>query len=141
MAKEKQFELEENPKLSPVILNNLFESIGWSTRDDDKWLEVQDKTSYFVAKWDKNRLIGMGRIVEDGVMCMIYDVCVRPQYQSQGVGTSIMERIVDQVRDKGYASIGLFVWEGNLKAAEFYKRFGFEKVGTGMELVALMQRE
>ena len=86
-------------------------------------------------------LIGFGRILEDGVMCMFYDIGVHPDYQRGGVGKKIMEYLIDKVKDKRYVSIGLFAWEENPANIPFYENFGFEKVGTGMELVKFMKRE
>jgi len=47
------------------------------------------------------------------------------------------------VKNKGYASIGLFAWEPNMAVnIPFYaERFGFECVPTGMELTRYMRRE
>ena len=92
--------------------------------------------------WDEKTLIGFGRIMEDGVMCMFYDIGVHPAYQRQKIGTKIMNTLLAQVKDKKYASIGLFAWEENKDANMlFYKKFGFEQVNTGMELVKYMKRE
>ena len=52
-----------------------------------------------------------------------------------------MKKLIGQVKDKKYASIGLFTWENNAANIQFYEKFGFEKVGTGMELVRYMRRE
>lgn len=110
-------------------------------RGSEKWREVLSKSSFVYSVWDDNKLLGFGRILEDGIMCMFYDIGIHPDYQDLGIGTKIMETLIDQVKDKNYASIGLFVWEENPKAIQFYEKFGFKKVNTGMELVKYMERE
>ncbi len=122
-------------------LNQLFKDIGWSPRKDKIWEQALTVSSYVVSAWHDNELIGFGRIFEDGVMCMFYDIGVHPDFQKKDIGSYIMEELVHWVKDKKYASIGLFVWEKNPTALEFYKKFGFEPVKTGMELVKYMIRE
>lgn len=119
----------------------LWSSVGWKPRGRERWNEVLSKSSFVYSAWDGDRLIGVGRILEDGIMCMFYDIGVLPRYQSRGIGKAIVARLVDQVRGKNYASIGLFRWEENPGNEPFYEKFGFRGVPTGMELVELMQRE
>ena len=122
-------------------LDNLFKSIGWKPRDKARWEEALSKSSFVCSFWDKNKLISLGRILEDGTMCMFYDIGVHPDYQKKGIGAKIMDALIDQVKGKKYASIGLFAWEENPDNMPFYEKFGFEKVSTGMELVKFMVRE
>ncbi len=121
-------------------LDSLWTSIGWKSRGR-KWEEVFSKSSYVYSLWNDTKLIGLGRIMEDGIMCMFYDIAVHPEYQKRGLGTRIMQNLIDQVKDKDYASIGLFAWEQNPANISFYEKFGFRKVGTGMELENYMTRE
>ena len=51
-----------------------------------------------------------------------------------------MERLVKEVKNKKYTSIGLFASKENITfLSKFYKKFGFEKVNTGMELKKYMK--
>ncbi len=127
--------------ISVSDLNSLFEAIGWGSREEVKWRKAFAASSFVASAWDGNVLVGLGRTLEDGVMCMFYDIGVHPNYQGQGIGTRVMDMLVNDVKDKGYVSIGLFVWEENKQASNFYKKFGFENVSTGMELVKYMERE
>jgi hypothetical protein len=45
------------------------------------------------------------------------------------------------VKNKGYASIGIFVWEKNPANIPFYKKEGFVLKKTGMELEQYMKPE
>ena len=122
-------------------LDKLFEAIGWRPRGELKWKEVLAKSNFVYSIWDGRKAVGLGRIIEDGVMCMFYDIAVHPDYQGRGIGKQIMTKLIEQVKDKGYASIGLFAWEQNPNNIPFYEKFGFERVPTGMELVKFMRRE
>lgn len=135
------FKLKTDTEFNPELLDKLYESIGWTKRGVKKWQEVLSKSSYCVSAWDDDNLIGFGRIVEDGVMCMIYDVAVNPDFQNHGCGKNIMLKLIDQVKDQKYASIGLFAWEDNPDNIPFYQKLGFVISPTGMELTKYMVRE
>ncbi|MBI4836358.1 MAG: GNAT family N-acetyltransferase [Candidatus Abawacabacteria bacterium] len=133
---------ESNEKiLDPEQLDNLFEAIGWKRRGPEKWKEVLTKSSHVFSIKDGDQVIGIGRFIEDGVMCMFYDIGVHPKYQGRGIGSKILKNLVEQVKDKGYASIGLFAWEENPGNFPFYEKFGFVRQSSGMELVKYMKRE
>ena len=118
-------------------LDDLFESIGWNRRGEEKWRKVLEKSSYVCCIWDNDQVVGFGRILEDSVMCMFYDIGVNPKYQGRKVGTQIMNTLIDHVKGEGYASIGLFAWEENPQNIPFYEYLGFEKT-YGMELIKYM---
>ena len=136
----KNLVLSEDKNIPVSKLNELFQKIGWE-RNPQTWPLVLEKSSFVISAWASNELIGFGRIMEDGVMCMFYDIGVDPSFQKRGVGTKIMEKLISKVKNKHYVSIGLFTWEENPSNISFYEKFGFEKVGTGMELVKYMKRE
>ncbi len=136
---EVKFLTEKN--LPVPQLNELFSAIGWRPRRDAKWKKVLDKSTLVLTAWDEERIIGMGRILEDGVMCMFYDIGVHPDYQGQKIGSRIMEQLIDEVKDKEFASIGLFAWEENPANIPLYEKFGFVKRAGGMELTKYMKPE
>lgn len=114
-------------------INDLRASVGWTKRSGKKWKEVLSKSSFVCSVWDGDKLIGMGRILEDGAMCMFYDIVVHKDYQGKGVGRIIMEKMIGKVKNKDYAFVGLFVDRQNMEfLIPFYKKYGFEPVGTGM---------
>ncbi len=117
-------------------INNLRESIGWcNRRSSDKWQEILNKSSFVYSVFDNDRIVGMGRIVEDGIMCMIYDVVVRKEYQGKGIGKMIMTNLLSFTTDKKYSSISLFADPDNKDfLIPFYNKFGFELFETGMRL-------
>jgi ribosomal protein S18 acetylase RimI-like enzyme len=132
----------DNKPPSVEEINELTEAVGWGKRDPAKWERILEVSSYFAYCRDANsKLVAIGRVLEDGVMCMMYDICVHPNQQGQGLGSKVMNKLVDMVKDRGYVSIGLYVWDKNIGAVEFYEKFGFEKVDTGMELKKYMVTE
>lgn len=73
----------------------------------------------------REQAVGMGRIVGDGAIYFyIQDIVVRPEYQGQGIGRLIVEKLMAWLRshapDRSF--VGLFASEGR---DSFYAHFGF----------------
>lgn len=115
-------------------LDSLIEAVGWGRRGAAAWARICSLSSIIVTAWDLEQIVGVGRVLEDGTMCMVYDVAVHPDHQGNGIGTEIMNRIVSNLEDKPYQSIGLFAWSDNPMNVPFYEKFGFSKVDFGMKL-------
>ena len=74
-------------------------------------------------------VIGMGRLVGDGVMYWyLQEIVVLPEYQGMGIGTAIVNRLLDYITEHtetgNFTSVGLTAAEGK---EGFYERFGFSK--------------
>ncbi|MEI8252370.1 MAG: GNAT family N-acetyltransferase [bacterium] len=125
-----------NKNLNSEQINSLRFSVGWCTkRSEEKWREILDKSSFVCSIFDKDKLVGMGRIVEDGIMCMFYDIVVHKDYQGKGVGKMIMNNLLAFTKDKKYSSVSLFADPDNKDfLIPFYNKFGFELFETGMRL-------
>ncbi len=115
-------------------LNELTEAVGWGRRTEEQWKNILSCSKYIYSLWSNDKLVGFGRILEDGTMAMFYDIAVHPEYQRKGLGTRIMQHLMKQIKNSGYASIGLFAWDKNPQAIQFYESLGFERVDFGMKL-------
>lgn len=123
-------------------INTLTESVGWGKcfyQTEDKWRNILAVSKHIAYIKEDERLIAFGRVLEDGIMCMFYDICVHPDYQGKNIGTLLMDRLIDKIKDNEYISIGLFTWEGNKTVSEFYNKFGFVK-SSAMELKKYMKK-
>ena len=125
-----------NKDLSGEQINSLRFSVGWcAKRGEEKWREALDKSSFVYSVFDKDKLVGMGRMVEDGIMCMLYDIVVHKDYQGKGIGKMIMNNLLAFTKDRKYSSISLFADPNNKDFLRpFYNKFGFELFETGMRL-------
>ena len=100
-------------------------SVGWASFPEkiaDKSLEA---TPYCVCAFDGDRLVGMGRVLGDGVFTFyIGNVMVAPEYQGEGIGRAVMEVIMRYVDENAYpgAIASLLSISG---FEDFYKQFGF----------------
>jgi len=136
-----EYEIQENVLLATDFLA-LRQSAGWGNSPKHQ-IEVGLKNSLFtISVVDKGNVIGMGRLVGDGVtICYIQDVIVLPEYQGKGIGKAIMERLLAYIKNNGFAdtyiAVGLFSAKGK---EEFYNKFGFyirpnDNRGAGMEMI------
>lgn len=55
---------------------------------------------------------------------------VSREWQGRGVSAPLMEAVVAEARRRGAATVWLAVWERNERAKAFYRRCGFEDVGS-----------
>lgn len=82
-----------------------------------------------------DRLIGMGRMVGDGAMYWyLQEIIVLPEYQKQGVGTKIVNHLVDYA--VSHSTTGKFTTIGGVSAKgkeEFYRKLGFEIISNGIQ--------
>ena len=75
----------------------LYESLGWnSIKLTVNELEQMCKQSWYaIYVFDDKRLVGMGRVISDGVITgIICGVGVLPKYQSSGIGKEIVKRLI-----------------------------------------------
>ncbi len=81
---------------------------------------------------ESNNIIGMGRIVGGGVICLyIQDVVVLLEYQGKGIGKVIMNSLVNYLEENApdKAFIGLFASAGK---SEFYEKYNFYNYSPNM---------
>lgn len=88
---------------------------------------------------DGERLVGMGRVIGDGgCFYQVVDIAVHPDYQRQGIGYEIMDRLMGAFRriapETAYVSL---IADG--EAHRLYEKFGFEptapaSIGMGLRL-------
>ena len=83
----------------------------------------------------RDQLIGMGRMVGDGAMYWyLQEIIVLPEYQKQGIGTKIVNHLVDYA--VSHSCTGKFTTIGGVSAKgkeDFYRKLGFEIISNGIQ--------
>lgn len=104
----------------------LFKSTGWNAIYKvhlDELDNALDNSWYIVTAYAGNELVGIGRIVSDGILyAMIYDMIVKHSHQGRGIGTTILYKLIDKCKVSGLREIQLFSAKGK---AQFYSKRGF----------------
>ena len=117
--------------------NDLFQSIGWGVREDNKIIEHRKVSCFSVSVYEDNIIVGMARVVGDGSYYTVYDVVTRLEYQGKGIGSMLMNEIVswyESIKDDDtYLYLG-----ASLGKEKFYEKFGFKcrpygHIGAGMK--------
>ena len=121
--------------------NLLYDAVGWGAYDYDITKQALDNTFYSVSIYDENKIIGYGRLIGDTICFMyIHDVMVLPEYQGKKIGTQIMNKLLDKIKEIQKENPDIRVYLGASQGKEeFYRKFGFvkrseENLGAGMIL-------
>lgn len=113
-------------KPDPKQYTTLFEATGWNKvykASSDELAAALDRSWYVVAAYEDNELVGIGRVVSDGVLyAMIYDMIVKPSHQGQGIGTAMLSKLVERCQVAGLRDIQLFSAKGKV---DYYAKRGF----------------
>ena len=105
----------------------LRESVGWINFSRTQTEKSLQNSLYTVAAEEDNQVVGMGRVIGDGMYYMIVDIVVQPAYQQMGIGSKILNMIIEYVDsatpDGGRCSIQLIAEKGK---ETFYESRGFK---------------
>ncbi|NRF28145.1 GNAT family N-acetyltransferase [Vibrio coralliilyticus] len=122
--------------------NALRRSVGWEEIDKYRTNLALKNSILSVCASTEDKIIGIGRVVGDGAMYFyIQDIIVCPNYQRQGIGSSIVEQIMSNVQSltrKGSGTfIGLMADKG---LANFYSKYGFEYQSDDVPFMNIWQK-
>lgn len=97
-----------------------------SAIDYDKvlaWIrkKLEDNIDQYTCVMSEGRRCGYYRLCGDGELDDLY---VLPPFRNQGIGTKILESVLQQ----GKNSVYFYVFSRNIRAISFYERFGFAVV-------------
>ncbi len=104
---------------------SLREKVGWQGVAISEVETSLTNSLFHVVIYDGSVLVGMGRVIGDGVMYFyIQDVVVDPDYQGLGIGATLMAQIESylSIEAKKSATIGLLAAKGK---EAFYARYGY----------------
>ena len=126
---------------TPDEYNYIADSVGWGTTENQIIEIALNNSLYSICAYDGDKMIGYGRIIGDKTMFLyIQDIMVLPEYQLQKVGSYIMEKILNKVKELKKLNPNIRTYVGPSKGIEgFYKKFGFiareeAELGKGMIL-------
>ena len=104
----------------------LFQTTGWNDKyqlPPESLIQALQTSWFVLSAYEDKRLVGFGRLVSDGVLhAMVYELIVLPEYQGQGIGGKILEKLVERCKELGVRDIQLFCARGK---REFYEKRGF----------------
>lgn len=106
-------------------LNSVFVAVGFPKRDPEKIrvaLENTDTVLWVEYKKTK-KPVAFARATGDGVFnAIIWDVVVDPSFQGIGLGKALMERLIQELLERGICNIALY---SEPRVLGFYRPLGF----------------
>jgi len=96
-----------------------------------------NKTTFFLATLN-GQGIGYAKLKGEEVLKTLGEnsraelerLYILKKWVGHGIGSALMQHILETAKKQGYKVMWLSVWEHNPKAVRFYQRFGFEFSGT-----------
>lgn len=127
-------------KLSEKIIENIRDAVGWKSFTKEQLNIAISRTVYSIVVYENDSPVAMGRLIGDGIYYFICDVAVIPLAQGKGIGTAIVNKLIEFVRDNLHeqerCSIQLIAAQGK---EGFYQKIGFSAIpnqhsGHGMQI-------
>lgn len=116
-------------EISYVDYVRLRESVNWNNSFKEQTEKCLKNTLYSIEAIDDNTIIGMGRLIGDGMYYMMVDIVVEPGYQGKGIGSNIVNKLIEYVYREtpagGRSSIQLIAEKGK---EGFYEKLGFKYI-------------
>ncbi|KAA8529267.1 hypothetical protein F0562_033934 [Nyssa sinensis] len=106
-------------------LNSVFVAVGFPRRDPDKIrVALENTDSLLRIEYKKTQKpVAFARATGDGVFnAVICDVVVDPSFQGIGLGKAVMERMSEELLEKGITNIALY---SEPRVLGFYRPLGF----------------
>lgn len=128
----------ENPIVTLEDVLPLYEAVGWTNyTTKPEMLEVAYKNSLHIigAFNDDEKLIGVLRGVGDGASILfIQDILVYPEYQHQGIGTKLLQQILEKYKNVYQIQLAT---DDSTKTVSFYESNGFTSL-TSLNCVSFI---
>ncbi|KAE8690913.1 putative S-acyltransferase [Hibiscus syriacus] len=106
-------------------LNSVFVAVGFPRRDPEKIKLALEHTQslLWVEHKRSQKPVAFARATGDGVFnAIIWDVVVDPSFQGIGLGKAVMERLIEELLEKGICNIALY---SEPRVLGFYRPLGF----------------
>jgi ribosomal protein S18 acetylase RimI-like enzyme len=89
--------------------------------EDSNGLSIGSITARFFSEENKGFGFVSNNIPE-------LSMAIRTENRGKGIGSTLLKRLIDEMKVKGIKGLSLSVDPGNLPAVTLYKRFGFKEV-------------
>lgn len=94
---------------------------------------IKSRKEIFLVAEENNKIVGLidGYIIDNRhhieKVGYLDHLCVRMEYQNQGIGRYLIEKFSDKMKNKNVAYLKLNAFEKNLPAISLYKKLGFKE--------------
>lgn len=133
-------EMEERVKINQALCSeiegHLVKSSSTFNPPLDSYVNITEyskklkENATTIEIWEKKVLVGLLAVYlnnEEEKRGFITNVSVLPEYQGCGLGSVLLNKILEYGREANYEEIILEVRKENIKAIKIYKKFGFKE--------------
>lgn len=119
----------------------LRESVAWLNFSREQTEKALNNSLYTVVAEDDGKVVGMGRMTGDGLYYLIVDIVVQPDHQKKGIGSAIIDMMIDYVDREtpigGRSSVQLTAekWKETFYEKKGFKLIPHEHCGSGMRKI------
>jgi GNAT superfamily N-acetyltransferase len=126
----------EGDRLAPAEYRAQRAAAGWPDPgvDDTALASALASTWNVTARGEDGRLVGMGRLQDDGLYASIWDMIVLPEHRGQGIGSAIFERLLARCRGRSLVALVATQY-----GEPMYRAAGFSEESRGS--IALFRRD
>ncbi len=91
---------------------------------------INEGLSYFIAaKSETDDFLGYAGMYSAADEGYIYNIAVCEKYRLKGVGSALLNNLLEHSKKLGLSFLSLEVRISNLNAIKFYEKIGFKKIG------------
>jgi ribosomal-protein-alanine N-acetyltransferase len=111
-----------------VEVENLSFKIPWSRQSIIEEFTQNDAAVYFCALADEKAVgyAGMWQVCDEG---HITNIAVHPEFRRSGVGSMLMEALLEEADKRSLTALTLEVRKSNHSALTLYRKYGFAEGG------------
>ena len=91
--------------------------------------ELKSKNSRYIVAKKNGNILGFAGIIITPIDTEITNIVTKKSERKKGIGTSLLDRLIEMTKEAGKDSISLEVNEKNKIAVNIYEKNGFEIVG------------
>ncbi|MCX7711027.1 MAG: ribosomal protein S18-alanine N-acetyltransferase [Clostridia bacterium] len=107
-----------------MVVENLSFSIPWSK---NAFIEevTKNKFAIYYTAGVEGKIVGyagMWQVFDEG---HITNIAVHPEFRTSGVGSALLEKLIDTAKKRGITRMTLEVRRSNLAAQGLYEKYGF----------------
>ncbi len=121
-------EIREYQSYNETEILNLYASVGWTayTGQPEVLKQGFENSMLTLAAYEGDNLLGIIRTVGDGATIVsIQDILVHPEHQRKGVGSSLLQAILDRYRHVRQIELAT---DNTPETTAFYQSMGFREM-------------
>lgn len=136
--KIRDIEIEDYKEISkirkmPGVMENILSNKDEEEESIKEKIINRGKNQYWYVAEENGKVIGLGILMNHGNLRKkhvgVITLMVNSDYQNKGVGSLLMDKLINLSESLNVIRLELCVFRDNYKAINLYKKFGFKEEG------------